>query len=310
MGVPSNYRKNLNILPSKIGNEEREVLYKKISDEQPNLPSGIYVDDLDSGFVDFVNKDLELVIDGKKIPVIFLTLQRFSEFSKTWQFTGEYKDIEMPFITIVRNPDIQPGTNQSKNWNTADHKLYSYIKVPTWDGSRKGIDVYKIPQPTAIDLIYDVSFFSNKMRDTNKFQTQIQKLFNSRQFYIFPKGFPMPVVLEDVSDESNISDFESRRFYLQKFNMKLMGYILDEADFTVTPMINRVMVMTEVLDKKYNPLIRINTNKDTSLITLDLVFIKNLVTAPFIGKVGDILTFNIIKLNNNEARFQLSGNLL
>ena len=66
MGVPSNYRKNLNILPSKIGNEEREVLYKKISDEQPNLPSGIYVDDLDSGFVDFVNKEKEILTPLKE----------------------------------------------------------------------------------------------------------------------------------------------------------------------------------------------------------------------------------------------------
>ena len=62
-----------------------------------------------------------------KVPVIFLTLQRWSEFTKTWQFTDEHKDIQMPFISIVRNPDIQPGQNQAGLWNILWEKRTFFI---------------------------------------------------------------------------------------------------------------------------------------------------------------------------------------
>jgi hypothetical protein len=42
----------------------------------------------------------------------------------------------------------------------------------------------------------------------------------------------MPLHLENIGDESNIDDFE--KFYIQMFEMKLLGYILDEEDFEVT----------------------------------------------------------------------------
>ena len=342
--IPPKFRNNLSILPQYQGNKERELLNEGITNDQPDLPRGVMIDDLDTSFIEFVKKDLEISIDGEKVPVVFLTLQRFNEFSKTWQFTGEHKDISMPFITIVRKPDIQPGTQQNKLFNTADKKMYTYLRVPTWNGTRKGIDKYQIPQPTAVDLNYEVRFFSNKMRDTNDFQTKLQKTFNSRQFYVFPNGHAMPVVLETVGDESNISDFESRRFYLQLFDLKLLGYILDENDFIITPEIDRMLITTEIRASKRTPIIKVKTEKDTSLVNWDLIFqrfsestftttlqfdtrflvldnIINLssveilvnnvvVTVPFIANAGDQITFNIVKINNYESRFNLSGNLI
>jgi hypothetical protein len=56
----------------------------------------------------------------------------------------------------------------------------------------------------------------------------------------------MPLKLESIGDESNIEDFENRRFYVQMFEMKLLGYILDEDDYEVVPTINRTMLTIEV----------------------------------------------------------------
>ena len=42
----------------------------------------------------------------------------------------------------------------------------------------------------------------------------------------------MPIHLESISDESNVEDFDKRRFYIQKLNTKLLGYILDEDDLS------------------------------------------------------------------------------
>jgi hypothetical protein len=62
-------------------------------------------------------------------------------FSKTWQFSDKYKNISLPFITIIRKPDIQQGQNQAGLWNIPGNRTYTYTKIPTWDGIREGMDI-------------------------------------------------------------------------------------------------------------------------------------------------------------------------
>ena len=187
----------------------------------------------------FFDKELSIEINGELVPVRFLTIQRFTEFSKTWSFSDKFKNLKMPFITIVRQPDIQVGTNQAGLWNIPGQQVYTYMEVPTFVGGRKGIDKYKIPQPTSVDITYDVRFFCNRMKDLNKLHTIIQKTFNSRQFYVSVNGNPIPIYLEKIGDESQKDDFDKRRFYIQHFEMKVLGYILDENDYEFIPTINR-----------------------------------------------------------------------
>jgi len=124
------------------------------------------------------------------------------------------------------------------------------MKVPTWDGIRHGIDLYKVPQPTPVDITFEVRLFANRMKDLNKFNRTVQRAFQSRQCYINVNGHPMPLHLEAISDESNIDTFESRRFYVQAFEMKLLGYILDEEDYEVIPTINRTVATLELDEKR------------------------------------------------------------
>lgn len=256
--MPKGYKTNIKITTDKIGVDKRKELVDNIINKDTFLPKGILEEDMDQTFIEFVDKDerLSLMIDGKKVPVIFLTIQRWTEFSKTWQFSDKYKNIKLPFITILRKPDIQQGQNQAGLWNIPSNRTYTFYKVPTWDGVRKGIDLYKIPQPTSVDLTYEVRLFTNRMKDLNKFNRKIQRAFQSRQCYITPKGHPMPLHLENIGDESNIDDFENRRFYVQMFEIKLLGYILDEEDFEVVPTINRTLASFEVEEKLiYNKVI-------------------------------------------------------
>jgi len=246
--MPKGYITNINVNPGKIGPERRKEILDNIVDKNTFLPRGVLEEDMDATFIDFVNNDLSITIDGVKVPVIFLTIQRWSEFSKTWQFSDKYKNIELPFITIVRKPDIQQGKNQAGLWNIPGDRTYTFMKVPTWDGIRKGVDLYQIPQPTSVDITYDVRLFTNRMKDLNRLNRKVQKAFQSRQHYVNVKGHPMPLHLETISDESKIDDLENRRFYVQMFNIKLLGYILDEADFKIVPTVNRTIMATEVVD--------------------------------------------------------------
>lgn len=272
MAVPKGFRKDIKLYPEHFGPRKREeMVTEDIAKGGTFLPRGVMYEDLDTTFIEFVTKDLFLVIDGEKVPVIFLTIQRWAEFARTWKFTDEYKDIKMPFITVVRKPDVQVGTNQKSLWNIPGHPVYAYYKVPTWNGGRAGVDVYKVPQPTSVDLTYEVRLFCNRMRELNVFNTKIQQTFQSRQFYISPNGHPMPVHLESVGDESPIDDFENRRFYVQMFEMKLLGHILNENDFKVIPSIDRSLIMVEVDEIDRIPIVRVQTCDSRSTININVV---------------------------------------
>lgn len=248
--MPKGYRTNINIIQGKIGPERRQEILDGIADKGTFLPKGVLEEDMDESFLAFVESDkgFSISIDGEKVPVYFFTIQRWTEFSKTWGFSDKFKNIELPFITVVRKPDIQQGQNQAGLWNIPGNRTYTYMKVPTWDGVRKGIDLYKVPQPTSVDITYEIRLFTNRMKDLNKFNRIIQRAFQSRQCYLSVKGHPMPLHLENIGDESNIEDFENRRFYVQLFEMKLLGYILDEDDFEVIPTANRSMITSEIID--------------------------------------------------------------
>lgn len=272
MALPKGFRKNIRIIKDKVGFERRQEILDDIDNKGTFLPRGVMYEDMDKSFIEFIDNDLELVVEGEKIPVIFLTLQRWSEFSKTWQHSDKYKNIKMPFITIVRQPNPQVGQNQAGLFNIPGRKTYTYMKIPTFEGGRKGIDVYKIPQPTSVDITYEVRLFTNKMRDLNKFNIKIQQAFNSIQYYIRVNGHPMPLLLESIGDESNIDDFENRRFYVQPFEIRLQGYILDEEEFEVIPAINRALVMAELDEKPGKPRMSVSVSKADGDVTYNVIF--------------------------------------
>lgn len=345
MGVPKNFRKDLHIGPKTEGVERRKELREDIAKNGTFLPKGVHYEDIDRDFVKFINNDLKIVIDGKEVPVIFLTIQRWSEFSRTWEHSDEFKNIKIPFITIVRQPDVQVGTEHNGYWNIPGRPSYTYMKVPTFDGVREGVDLYKIPQPTAVDITYEVRIFCNRMRDLNVMNEKVVQTFKSRQHYIFPNKHPMPVVLENISDESPIDDFENRRFYIQPFEMKVQGYILDENDFEVTPAVNRMLLMQEVIEEKapkprisvfvddctgavnFNLIFRVNSadvatltmEQDTLFETIDIITNVNTVvfmvngvvqTLPFRANLGEELQIEITRTVNATTQFLLKGKAL
>jgi hypothetical protein len=256
----------------------------------------------------------------------------------------------MPFITIVRQPNPQVGRNQAGLFNIPGRKTYTYIKVPTFEGGRTGIDTYKIPQPTSVDLTYEVRLFCNRMRDLNKFNQLIQKIFQSRQYYIKVNGHPMPTHLESIGDESNIDDFENRRFYVQPFEMVLYGYILDESDFEVIPSINRAFIATELLDLTPSVKLKIKPTQVPNILTYNFIFKKNSpnsfsfniecdtkftslinltnisniiikvnnitvlngtnISTPIVVNANDLIFINITRITNDDSDFTLVGNII
>lgn len=247
MGLPKKIKKHLPLTPEKILLKRREELLDFIQEDGTYLPKSILHADLDRGMLDFVKNELETVVDGKKInPVdIIITTQNWAQFTETWNFQDLDKNIKPPFIATVRKPEVPYGSNPSLQYTIPNRKQFYYAKVPTWDGQRKGMDIYKIPQPIPVDITFNVKIFCNKMRHLNEFNKNVLQKFSSRQAYTFVKGHYIPIIMNGITDES-VADIEKRKYYIQNYEFTMLGFLMDEEEFEVSPAISRATTLLEV----------------------------------------------------------------
>jgi hypothetical protein len=306
------------------------------------LPRTVDFEDLDKGFIDFVNNDLGIVIKGEDVPVHALSLQRWNEFAKTWGNSDKYGNMKIPFVSVVRKPDAQPGTNPV-DFKIPVRKNFPYMNIPVWNGNRKGMDIHTIPNPVGADLTYTVRFFSYRQRELNKFTQRVLQTFASAQAYINVKGHYFPILLENIGDESQITDINAKRFYVQTYEMKLQGYLVDSEEFEVKPAVTRALISTEIDDKSIKPIarfikdetqndktikciiqflvgaptsIRISPEVTTNFTTIETeniltyTILKNgsPITVPFTVTTEDVLTIDIVKEDSNKiAEITLRG---
>jgi hypothetical protein len=176
---------------------------------------------------------MKIVIDGKDVPVIFLTNERWAEFAKTWQYVDLDKNLLTPFITIVRTAESE-GTRLGKRYSVPQRRAFRYIDVPIADEGQAINLRFKIPEPTNIDLSYDVRFFTKYQNDVNLFDEKKFRLFTSRQAYLYVKGNPMPLLLEGQSSQNTVQDSKGDRMYVKVHQLRAQGFILSDEDFEIT----------------------------------------------------------------------------
>jgi hypothetical protein len=254
MSIPKR-KNNINVYPQSELTERRKELLERITKSDTFLPDPIFHDDLDMGMLEFVKENFKITSDGEQIPIYkrLLTIQRWGEFSNNWEFADEDGNQKLPFIVIIRKPEGQPGTNPSLQRTIPDRRPFFYASVPTWDGNQIGADVYKIPQPVAIDLTFDVSIICTKFRDVNKFNKIVLQKFSSRQSYTSIKGHYIPIILDSISDSTPMDTMDGRRFYIQNYTFTMLGLLIDDEEFEVKPAINRLLLMTEFIQSNnYN----------------------------------------------------------
>jgi hypothetical protein len=256
MGYPKK-KNNISVYQGKQLTERRQELLDRITKSDSYLPDSILHDDLDLGMLEFVKDKFKVISDGEQIPVIpkILTIQRWGEFTNTWDFADLDGNAKLPFIAVIRRPDVQPGTNPSLQRTIPDRQQFYYASVPTWNGTQMGADIYRIPQPVAIDITYEISVVCTKFRDLNKFNQIVLQKFSSRQAYTTVKGHYIPIVLDSIEDNTPV-DLDSRRFYIQNYKFTLLGFIIDEEEFEVKPAVSRAFLMNEFIqsnnfEKKY-----------------------------------------------------------
>jgi hypothetical protein len=197
--------------------------------------------------LDFVKNELKVVTAGEIVPMvdIIITTQNWSQYVETYKFIDLDYNPDPPYITVVRSPEVKYGSNPALIYNIPNRKQFYYASVPTWNGNEQGMDIYTIPQPVPVDIKYSVKIVCNRMRELNQLNKIVMQTFASRQAYTFIKGQYVPIILDNVSDESQMT-IDARKYYVQNYDFTMLGYLIDEEEFEVKPAIQRITQLIEV----------------------------------------------------------------
>jgi len=248
MPLPKNIVKpTLPLVPRKELSARRQELLQYIKEDGTYLPKSVLHADLDRGMLDFVKNELKVVTAGEIVPMvdIIITTQNWTQYVETYKFIDLDYNPDPPYITVVRSPEVKYGSNPALIYNIPNRKQFYYASVPTWNGNEQGMDIYTIPQPVPVDIKYNVKIVCNRMRELNQLNKIVMQTFASRQAYTFIKGQYVPIILDNVSDESQMT-IDARKYYVQNYDFTMLGYLIDEEEFEVKPAIQRITQLIEV----------------------------------------------------------------
>ena len=133
------------------------------------------------------------------------------------------------------------------------------------------------------------------MRELNEFNRIVLEKFSSRQAYTQIKGHYIPIVMGGITDES-VSEIEKRKYYVQSYEFTMLGFLINEDEFEVSPAVSRVLQVLEVDLKKSKKQIR-NNLTDGSKIETTFVVGNNTLSQLFNYSVD----LNVSNMNNIES---------
>jgi len=249
MAVPKKIKYSIDTNPPRPGNDYLEYgmdrieeLMQKTDEKTKYLPRTILLEDLDQAVFDFANSEkMKIVLEGRKVPVFYLDNDRWGEFSKTWKFMDNDKNVPTPYIT-VRRIGKEPGTRLGTKYRVPQPRKFRYVNVPILDEGEIIYLMFKMPQPVNVDLTHEVSLFTKYRVDVNVFDEHVLKNFASRQDYVFIKGTPFPLLLENIAEPKNIENIEGDKLFISKYTVKILGYLQNEDEFEIVKTLRKTKI--------------------------------------------------------------------
>lgn len=221
------------------GKQQQVQLVKNIVQNDTFFPKGVHIEDIDRTVRDKITKDFEITSEGAKVPLITMfSLERYTEFMQFWKHSDNTNTIQLPFMCLVRE-EVKKGTNLGENYNVPSTPTFNLWKRPIMKNGKATVEYYQIAQPVNIDCFYKLHLFTKHPQVVNKLDELMLHSFKEYQNYIFVNGHSMPLILEEMSDESQTS-IDTRRFYHKVYSMTLKGYLLREEDFKKLSSVDKV----------------------------------------------------------------------
>lgn len=310
------YRENVNLNPDvNTGNNRRFEIQSDAMQNNLIFPNTLTYEDADTAFKKFVEDQIKIIVDGKPIPTFTLySGQRFSEYTQTWKHVDENDNLILNFKTIFRSPNPNGGKLQGGLWNIPGQRRYTIMTREVLDeNGTESIEYYSMLQPYCVDLTYRVSFFTPLYQNLNIFNSIINKLFKARQCYVQANGYYLPMIINQIEDETTYT-IDDRKYFAQVAEITMMAYIIDKEDFRIDRLPKRLklnisdehvkkpkITVTEEEIEKYN-----EENSTIRPSEMEINFDAHQTKAAF-TMVGDMRVDSFITDNIRNFRISING---
>lgn len=211
------------------------------------LPRKLELEDIDVGIRDFI-ESLNISMEDENeniraVPIIWLAQELWAEKKFNWKAmrNEQGEEVTRPFITMIRT-SVKKGTSPLRR--TVPNKFkFKYVKVPAFDGTLKGFHFYKIPQPTWIDVSYELRFVGKYMEDVNLFYEKIMRdAYSDGQAYLKINEYNIPSMIDEPSEDNSTDDIASERTFQIVFPINLHAKLVDPTKFEKINTITKVSV--------------------------------------------------------------------
>ena len=215
---------NHNLLPQKLELEDYGFAIKKLIEDK-NLS--------------VMNENGKM----KKVPVIYTQKEKWAERKIDWSdMRSELgEEITKPFIAIYRT-GVKKGTSPLK-FTIPNKKKFTFVKLPIFDGTLKGYELYKIPQPVYVDIEFEVRFIGHYMQDVDDFYEMIlEETFSDQQAYMVVNGYNIAAKIGESSSEDKMSEVSSERTFEVVFPVTVLGKLIDSSKFEKVNTIKKISI--------------------------------------------------------------------
>jgi hypothetical protein len=211
------------------------------------LPQKLSIEDFDFAIMNFIKSFNFSVEDEsgnvRQVPVIYINQELWAERKMNWKNmrSENGQEITRPFITILRT-GTKKGTAPMK-FTIPNKKKFTFLKVPKFDGTLKGYNIFKIPQPAYVDFIYEMSFITHYKEDANLFHEKILRdAYSNGQGYLNVNGYNIASVIEDPTEKNMVDEIETERIYNISFNITVHGKLIDPTQFEKVNAVTRISI--------------------------------------------------------------------
>jgi len=244
---PKISKPSLNLSVQNKLKKRQDEFIKNFDENTVGLPQKIGLEDLDAIFTKFVREELPPLrspkIDGEffNIPFFYMINEKWSEFSKTWEYQDDNKNLLKPYGIIRRTKD-KKGTIYSDRFNVPKMDGFTYLKVPTLGNDKTliGYDEYKVPQASAVDLTFSVTILSKNFLDINTMDEYIYDTFNKLQKYVNHQGNYFPITYLDNSYEEK-NEIITSTDYIKNYEFLMKAYLVNPEKFIKIRTIKRTI---------------------------------------------------------------------
>ncbi len=211
------------------------------------LPQKLELEDFGYGLKKLIeNQNFSVIYENnikRAVPVIYSKQEKWAERKMNWKSMRNEmgEEITRPFIAVSRS-DVKRGTAPLK-YTIPRKKKFTFVKVPTFDGTLKGYYLYKVPQPTYVDIEFKVTFVTHYMEDVDDFyEMMLEQVYSDGQGYMKINGYDITSKIGEPSENNQFDEITSERIYQITFPIIVHGKLVDPSKFEKVNTIKKISI--------------------------------------------------------------------